>query len=328
MPSTEDQTSSPKVDEFDRHTVTGDQLVKSIIVNGGVIIRNFLDIDAVKTIEHDVRPYIDADKSWSGEFFPKQTRRVTGLAAKSPTFLNSMIMDPLWNYLTRSLLTSRHTSWAGQEQHTSVSLPQVSATIVFSIGPGAKDQVLHRDDGNSHNVLPEITIDQYKPARDETIGLFVAGSKTTRQNGATRFVPRSHLQHTFTKPPNDSVDPDVCIYAEMDPGDAFMMLGSCYHGGSANKTVDQERLVFATFSTKGYLRQEENQYLVLSKEQVLSLDEATQRELGYSVSEPYVGWIEYTQPFLYLKDGIKRHDDLAGQIAKTEEGFRDVKVVA
>jgi hypothetical protein len=101
-------------------------------------------------------------------------------------------------------------------------------------------------------------------------------------------------------------------------------------------------LVFASFSTKGYLRQvseknekfpsktesegsnrpclqEENQYLVPSKDQILSYDEATQKELGYSVSEPYVGWIEYTQPYLYLKDGIKRHDDLAGGITEEEK---------
>jgi ectoine hydroxylase-related dioxygenase (phytanoyl-CoA dioxygenase family) len=246
-----------RVEAFDASTVTGERLVKSIIANGGVIIRNFIDIDTVKTIEQDVRPHIDADKPWSGEFFPKETRR----ARKSTTFVDSIVMNRLWLHLTHELLTSRHITWAGQSQHESVSKPQVSATIVFAIQPGAKDQVLHRDDGNSHNIIPEITEDQYAPARDDTIGLFVAGSKTTRQNGATRFVPRSHLQHTFTKPPDEAADPDCVVYAELDPGDAFMMLGSCYHGGSANKSVDEERLVFASFSTKGYLRQVSRNFL-------------------------------------------------------------------
>lgn len=246
--------ADPRVDAFERSAVTGDQLVRSISTNGGVIVRNFLNIDTVHKIERDVRPHIDADKAWSGAFFPKETRRVTGLAAKSPTFVNAMIMDPLWLHLTHSLLTSRHTTWAGETQHESISKPQVSATIVFSIGPGARDQRLHRDDGNSHNVLPRIPAEEYRPARDDMIGLFVAGSKTTRQNGATRFVPKSHLQHTFTKPPDEASDPDCVSYAEMEPGDAFMMLGSCYHGGSANETAN-ERLVFASFSTKGYLRQ-------------------------------------------------------------------------
>lgn len=48
---------------------------------------------------------------------------------------------------------------------------------------------------------------------------------------------------------------DQAVYAELSPGDAFMMLSSCYHGGSANKTDDEERLVYSCFMTKGYLRQ-------------------------------------------------------------------------
>lgn len=206
--------TSERVETFDAATVSGEQLVKSISAYGGIIIRNFLSLDTVKKIEKDIRPYIDNDKTWSGEFFPKETRRVTGLARKSTTFVDSMIMNPLWLHLTHELLTSRHVTWGGQTQHESVSKPQVSATIVFAIKPGAKDQVLHRDDGNSHNIIPEITAGLYAPARDETIGLFVAGSKTTRQNGATRFVPKSHLQHTFTKPPDEEADPDCVVYAK------------------------------------------------------------------------------------------------------------------
>ena len=65
----------------------------------------------------------------------------------------------------------------------------------------------------------------------------------------------------------------------------------------------------------------------MSKEEVLSYNEATQKELGYSVSEPYVGWVEYTQPYLYLKDGVKRHDDLAGAIGKLEKEAQPDTVV-
>jgi hypothetical protein len=64
--------ASDRVEAFDASTVTGERLVKSIIANGGVIIRNFLDIDTVKTIEQDVRPYIDADKPWSGSSFQRK----------------------------------------------------------------------------------------------------------------------------------------------------------------------------------------------------------------------------------------------------------------
>jgi hypothetical protein len=52
-------------------------------------------------------------------------------------------------------------------------------TIVFSIGPGAKKQELHRDDVIHHDQLSAITADKYKPGRGSGVGLFVAGEKRT-----------------------------------------------------------------------------------------------------------------------------------------------------
>lgn len=91
--------------------------------------------------------------------------------------------------------------------------------------------------------------------RDAGIGLFVAGKKTTRHNGATRFIPGSHLWDYSEGPPRD----DQTFYAELEPGDAFLVLSGCYHAGSANKTQNEERLVFSCFFTRGWMRQEENQ---------------------------------------------------------------------
>lgn len=42
---------------------------------------------------------------------------------------------------------------------------------------------------------------------------------------------------------------DLCEYAEMGRGDAFMMLAWCFHGGSAN-TADEERLILWEGSRK------------------------------------------------------------------------------
>lgn len=63
------------------------------------------------------------------------------------------------------------------------------------IGPGGKAQPLHRDDYISHNFHQEI--DEWDDERDKTresaVGLFVAGTKVTKENGGTQFIPRSHL---------------------------------------------------------------------------------------------------------------------------------------
>lgn len=61
------------------------------------------------------------------------------------------------------------------------------------------------------------------------------------------------------------------MYLELEPGDAFMMLLGCYHAGSANTTPDEERLLYSTFTGRGWCRQEENQYLTNEVERVRRL---------------------------------------------------------
>lgn len=67
---------------------------------------------------------------------------------------------------------------------------------MFSIGPGsgdARNQPLHRDDSIYHVKHTEATAETYEYGRDVAIGFFLAGKKTTKTNGATRFIPGSHL---------------------------------------------------------------------------------------------------------------------------------------
>lgn len=181
------------VDQFDYITAPkADEIVASLIRNGGCILRNFItDAAILDTIERDVRPHIQADKPWEGvEFFPPETRRVMGLAGKSRTFTNAIPANPLYRDVCSRLLSSTYRSWYGYQLNTTISEPQLSNTIVFSIGPGARRQELHRDDSIHHNHLCELrSHHDYRIGRDTSAGLFVAGKKTTRANGATRFIP-------------------------------------------------------------------------------------------------------------------------------------------
>lgn len=242
------------VDEFDyAASPKPDEVVASLIRNGGCIIRNMItDHVVLNKIENDVRPHIQEDRPWVGvDFFPPETRRVMGLIGKSRTFSDNVPANPLFRAVCSRLLSSSYSSWYGYQLNTTVSEPQLSNTIVFSIGPGAKRQELHRDDSIHHNRLPELkSYHDYRIGRDTSVGLFIAGKKTTRRNGATRFVPGSHLWGEERCP-----DEELAYYAELNPGDGFIMLASCYHGGSANFTADEERLVYSCFMTKGFLRQ-------------------------------------------------------------------------
>jgi hypothetical protein len=170
-------TSNPafQLKEFPASTATKDEVVDALIVDGGCIIRNFVSPSDLATIESDVRPFIDFDKPWTpNDFFPKQTRRVCGLLGKSPSFAYKIIGNKLYRDACDVLLSSSTEVWVGDHH---VSKPQINNTIVFSIGPGARDQDLHRDDIVHHNNNVAIKIEDYKPGnnREVSIGCFVGG---------------------------------------------------------------------------------------------------------------------------------------------------------
>ena len=63
------------------------------------------------------------------------------------------------------------------------------------------------------------------------LGMLVALTKTTEQNGATLVVPRSHLWEEDRAPRNEEA-----IAVELAPGDALIFGGNVFHAGGANKT--------------------------------------------------------------------------------------------
>ncbi|OGE54749.1 hypothetical protein PENARI_c005G01845 [Penicillium arizonense] len=198
-----------------------------------------------------------------------------------------------------------------------VSRPQLSKTIVFSIGPGATAQPLHRDD-SIHQRVPK-AVDVYSEGRegllrDSSIGFFVAGKKATKANSATRFIPGSHLWD-HDAPPNE----DLCDFAEMKRGDAFLMMASCFHGGSANTTADEKRLIFSTFMTKGYLRQEENIYLAVDLDVMKKYPVEIQKVAGYSLSEPFLGWVDSADPRKLLDKEMPTNTDMWTGIEEPKE---------
>ncbi|TQN67719.1 Dioxygenase swnH1 [Colletotrichum shisoi] len=147
--------------------------------------------------------------------------------------------------------------------------------------------------------------DERDKNRESAVGLFVAGSKVTKENRGTQFIPRSRLWGT-----NRDVPPRVedCIYAEVEKGDAFIMLASAYHAGGHNTTKDKKRLVFATFVTRGYLRQEENQFLPVPQEIAKQYDQPIQEFMGYTISKPACKYVNQLDPIFVLRPELKGDD--------------------
>src|SRR6185295_1781779 len=77
----------------------------------------------------------------------------------------------------------------------------------------------------------------------------------TAANGATQVVPGSIDWPNERRP-----QPEEIARAEMDAGSVLMYTGTVFHGGGAN-TTDDDRVGLNITYARGWLRQEENQYL-------------------------------------------------------------------
>ncbi|KAL0935801.1 phytanoyl dioxygenase family protein [Colletotrichum truncatum] len=272
--------------------------------DGGVFVKGLVNVSDVDKAYEECRERLDNDVEWNGSFFPKETRRASALLALSPTYARTQMMNSTYQKVCQHFLTTRSWFWWGNEKKESVSKPYIHSCTAMRIGPGGKAQPLHRDDYISHNYHQEIEEwdDERDKNRETAVGLFVAGSKVTKENGGTQFIPRSHLWGTDRELPPQV---DDCIYAEMNKGDAFIMLASAYHAGGHNTTEDEERLIFSTFSTRGYLRQEENQFLSIPHDIAKKYDRPVQEYMGYALSNPACGYVDQMDPILVLRPELK-----------------------
>ena len=53
---------------YESHEALLADIIESLRVSGGCVIRNLVDKDVLKEIEMEVRPYLDEAEPWNGEF--------------------------------------------------------------------------------------------------------------------------------------------------------------------------------------------------------------------------------------------------------------------
>ena len=153
--------------------------------------------------------------------------------------------------------------------------------------PGTDPQGFHQDDG--HYPLP-------RPRPTFIANTLIALDDFTKENGATRLVPFSH---NWTAPVRQDVEYE---YSEMEAGSLLVFDGALWHSGGGNRTSEMRRRSININFNLSWLRQQENQYLGLSRETWLSLPEKLQRLLGLQRVNYLYGGVDYTDPLLYLKN--------------------------
>ncbi len=77
----------------------------------------------------------------------------------------------------------------------------------------------------------------------------------------------------------------------MPRGSVVLYLGSTFHGGGANRS-DRVRIGINVDYVLGWLRQEENQYLSYTLDEVRGFPERVQRLVGYEVGAYALGYID------------------------------------
>lgn len=234
------------------------------------------------------------------------------MIGRSQTARDVWLIDPLIRTLNSKFVDKTTSNFYGETKHTYTSEAVCTIAMTFDVGPGAEAQRLHRDDKNYHVDHVDQTQTGYKVGSDVELGFLIAGVKTTYENGATLAIPGSHLWG-----PDRAPHVHEAAYAEMEPGDCWVMLGGLYHAGGANKTESARRILHGLFFTRGFLRQEENIYLANTPEQVLSWSPEAQKAMGYTLSSPNIGYVLFRQPLDYMR-GVQADD--FGDFDPSQEG--------
>jgi len=213
-------------------------LARSLDNAGCLVITDMSDDGTRQRVVEELEPHMAATpvahQDDVEDFYPGRTRRITALVARSETS-RSLIQDELINQLCE------HHLGKNCERH------QLQVTAALEVGPGARAQVLHREE----DLYPFFEV----PRPDLVLATMWAISDFTAENGGTLLVPGSHRWDA-----DRVAGPDEIVAAEMPAGSVLVWLGGTLHGAGANLTDEWRYGVIVTYSV-GWLRQEENQYL-------------------------------------------------------------------
>ncbi|EWG42541.1 hypothetical protein FVEG_04318 [Fusarium verticillioides 7600] len=306
MPNPAHQRNNPEITALPA-TAPIEEIVSVIRRDGGIIIKNFITPEEADRIQAEADPHYQKVGKYEGTLFPPTDPPLSGFAGKSPTFAHKAINHIVYREASKLLLKEESYPFRDGKRCKCVSYPVLAVSEAFSRGR-SKAQPLHRDDMAQH-------FDHVEGSGESSLlGLLVAGTKCTFENGATQVIVGSHLwpEAAISGP----ADRSMCSTAEMEKGDAVMIIGSVWHGAGANIT-DERRNIFSCHMVRGSYRADENQYLAIPREVIKDYDPEVQSLLGYSVSHPNCGHVDMKDPIVMLgsKEDPFGYGSIEGQVA-------------
>jgi len=264
----------PKVnDRFHREASTED-IMHSMRENGYAVVEDVLPHATVDALLDEMMPWIDATPFGPDAFAGQRTKRTGSAVARSAT-ARDLIVHPLIKRI------------AGQVLASSTEF-QLSQTQLISAHPGSVAQKLHKD---------ELVWDFFPFAPDHHVmcQFFWALTDFTEENGATRVAPGSG--------PDDPAEfgEHNTMPVEMRKGSVFVFDGKVVHGGGTNRSDHVRRGIITSYCA-GWVRQEENQYLVAPPDLARTFPEDVLKMIGYQqgcFAMGYAGDIEEPMDVLF-----------------------------
>jgi ectoine hydroxylase-related dioxygenase (phytanoyl-CoA dioxygenase family) len=259
-------------------------IIAAITSDGAVIVEQFLSDDVLDSFNAELNPLLEGRAPNHGSpnaaveaFHGAQTKHVTGVAAYSDTFVEHVLLHPLYAALGDHFLRPSCADY------------QLNIGHVLQRGPGSGDQMIHRD----QDVWPRALADTMAHRQFASV---IALSNFTVDNGATRVVPGSHNWSEEREPELHEV-----AVAAMPAGSAVLYLGSTLHSAGPNHTTDARRGMHMSFCL-GWLRTEENNCLSVPLDRVRMLPRRAQELLGFGLhdglerGEGFLGAVDNRNP--------------------------------
>jgi ectoine hydroxylase-related dioxygenase (phytanoyl-CoA dioxygenase family) len=167
----------------------------------------------------------------------------------------------------------------------------VSSLSSIAICPGEGAQPLHADDQLIPLPRPHVPI---------IVNSMWAITDFTEDNGATRYVPGSHVRPDVP-PFGTHVD---TVAAVMRRGSVLVYNGSLWHGGGPNRS-SARRVGIAMNYCAGWIRQQENQQLGIPIDVARAFSPRLRALCGFGLYRRLVGHIDKCSPEDLL-DGVRR----------------------
>jgi ectoine hydroxylase-related dioxygenase (phytanoyl-CoA dioxygenase family) len=259
--------------------------------HGAVIVEGVLDPDLLARFNAEIVPILDRvspKRSYINPaidfFYGDRVRQITGVAGRSQVFGAEILCHPFYMGICDAILGPNCATY------------QLNVAQVMDRGPGAEQQLLHRDE--------DVWVHLPRPHWEVELASVIALVDFTAELGATVVAPGSHRWER-----ERSALPDELVAAEMPAGAAVVYLGSTVHAGGANTTKDRWRRGMHMSYVVGWLRTEDNNYLSTPPDIARTLPRRAQELLGYAAHDAiafgggYLGTVDLLDPVELLAQG-------------------------